>query len=357
MAAHGHDLPAAEIAGDAADRLHIDQRAAVDLPEHGRVQLIDQLFDGLADQRLHGGRLHPGVLLVADEKQHLGHRNHLDALAHAGLDPVQVSGRGTRVELACQLVQQLLQRRGGAGRVAGVMAGAVTVASISGRRLAQCQALLDALGGALQPLTLGRLQHVITHALLKRLDRVLVIRGDEDDLGQVLVVANVHLGDLARRVHPGQAGHADVEKHQLGPVLVDQVHRFQPVAGFGHDLQRWPDLSQPGAQLLPHQPLIVGDDGAHGAGAGAGAGVSAHGRIVARQRVGGGVGGGVRGGVWPASTGSRRALHRLVGHCQRHTGAAAGVLGDGQAGFRAMQQLQPLTDVGQAHAGAGCLAG
>ena len=254
MAAHGHDLSAPEVARDTGDRIHPHQGGAVNLPEQLRVQLVDQLFDRLANQRLDAGGLHPGVLFVADEKQHLGHRDHLDALAHAGLNPVQVLGRAARVQLRRQPVQQLLDRghrvalRGGIG--------------VHLRRVAQQPAAADALGRELQPCALSGLEHVVANPLLEGVDRVLVVGGDEHDLRQVLVVGHRHLGDLAGRVDAGQAGHADVEKHDVRPVLGHQRHRLQPVARFGHDLQLWPGLSQAGAQLFAHQALVVGDHGA-----------------------------------------------------------------------------------------------
>src|SRR5450631_884308 len=47
-----HDLSAAEVAANLADRIDANDGGAMDLPEFVRVQLIDQLLDRLADQRL-----------------------------------------------------------------------------------------------------------------------------------------------------------------------------------------------------------------------------------------------------------------------------------------------------------------
>jgi hypothetical protein len=49
-------------------------------------------------------------------------------------------------------------------------------------------------------------------------------------------------------------------------VLLDQLHRLQPVLRLGHDLQFGPDLGQAGAQLLAHQAFVVGQHGAQGGG-------------------------------------------------------------------------------------------
>jgi hypothetical protein len=135
------------------------------------------------------------------------------------------------------------------------------------------RAAAQAVGGELQAVAFGRLEHVVDHALLEGLDRVLVVGGDEHDLGQQLVVvpfAGWQLGDLACRVDAGQARHADVQEHDVGPVLLDQGHRLEPVLRLGHDVQVGPDLEQPGAQLLAHQSLVVGQ---HRARAGWGGGV------------------------------------------------------------------------------------
>ena len=69
--AHGHDLAAAEVAAHAGDGLDVDQRAAVDLPELLRVELVHQLLDGLSDQRFNLRCLHARVLFVADESEDL----------------------------------------------------------------------------------------------------------------------------------------------------------------------------------------------------------------------------------------------------------------------------------------------
>ena len=100
------------------------------------------------------------------------------------------------------------------------------------------QRLLDALDGELQALAFGGLEHVVGHALLEGLDRVLVVGGDEDDLAAapassssplvVAVVVDRHLRDLARGFDAGQAGHADVEEDDVGPVLVPSSTASRP---------------------------------------------------------------------------------------------------------------------------------
>jgi hypothetical protein len=103
--------------------------------------------------------------------------------------------------------------------------------------------------------------------LLEGFDRILVVGGDEDDLGQQVVVlaaaafaavARRQLRDLPRGVDAGQAGHADVEEDDVGPVLVDQCHGLDAVLRLGNDFQVGPDLEQTCAQLVAHQAFVVG---------------------------------------------------------------------------------------------------
>ena len=84
--------------------------------------------------------------------------------------------------------------------------------------------------------------------------------------GSELVVGPVELRDLPRRVDAGEAGHADVEEDEVGPVLVDQRHRLGAVLRLGDDLQLGPGLGESRAQLLAHQAFVVGDDGGDGRG-------------------------------------------------------------------------------------------
>jgi hypothetical protein len=74
--------------------------------------------------------------------------------------------------------------------------------------------------------------------------------------GRRLVVADLHASARSPgSLDAGEAGHADVEKDQFGPVLGNERHRLAAVLGLGHDLQFRPDLGQTRAQLLAHQAL------------------------------------------------------------------------------------------------------
>ncbi len=69
------------------------------------------------------------------------------------------------------------------------------------------------------------------------------------------------LGDLARGVDPGQAGHPNIEKDDVRMMLRRQLDRFEPVARFGNDFQFGPDFGQAGADLLAHQAFVIGYQG------------------------------------------------------------------------------------------------
>jgi len=106
-----------------------------------------------------------------------------------------------------------------------------------------------------QALALGRLEHVVDHALLEGVDRVLVVGGDEHDLRQ----AAVERSDLARGFDAGLRRHADVQEDHFGTELGDLLDGFDPVLRFRHDLELGPELGEARAQLLAHQGFVVGD--------------------------------------------------------------------------------------------------
>ena len=105
--------------------------------------------------------------------------------------------------------------------------------------------------------------------LLEGLHRVLVVGGDEHHLGQQGIVVAVdrtlgrrQLRDLPRRLHAGEAGHADVEEDDVGAVLRHRLHCLDAVLGLGDDFELGPHLGQAGAELLAHQALVIGEHGA-----------------------------------------------------------------------------------------------
>ena len=100
---------------------------------------------------------------------------------------------------------------------------------------------------------LDRLQQVVHGVDVERLDRVLVVGGDENDRHGRLAIHQ-----LAGQLEPGQTGHLDVEEHEVGRVAADRVDRFEAVAGLGDDLDA-AHLVEDVAQLLARQLLVVDD--------------------------------------------------------------------------------------------------
>ncbi len=65
--------------------------------------------------------------------------------------------------------------------------------------------------------------------------------------------------DVFRRIDPGESGHVDVEKADVGATLVEQSHRLPSVPGFGDDLELGPDDRELAPQRLAQQRFIVRD--------------------------------------------------------------------------------------------------
>jgi hypothetical protein len=45
-------------------------------------------------------------------------------------------------------------------------------------------------------------------------------------------------------------------------MLPNSLHSFKSILGLRHNFQFWPHVLQPGAQLIAHQPLVIGNDSA-----------------------------------------------------------------------------------------------
>ena len=80
--------------------------------------------------------------------------------------------------------------------------------------------------------------------MLERVDRVLVVGGDEHDVTRVT--------NHARRLDAGHARHPNVEKRKIRMMVVDGCDRFFAVLRFRHNLQVRPDFGETRAQLLTH---------------------------------------------------------------------------------------------------------
>jgi len=119
-----------------------------------------------------------------------------------------------------------------------------------------------ALDGLLQPGGIDRLQQVVDRVHLEAFDRVLIVRGDEDDFRgrRARPGPDLLAEDLARDLEAVHAGHLDVQEDHVRREILDQADRLDTV-------RRLPDhvdaahLRQEEAQLLARQLLIVDDQG------------------------------------------------------------------------------------------------
>ena len=108
----------------------------------------------------------------------------------------------------------------------------------------------------LEPRLVDRLQQVVDRVDLERLDGVLIVRRDEDDVRPVLRVEHP-----PRHLEPGQPGHLHVEKHDVGLQAIDGRERLDPVARLPDHLDA-PHLPEEVAQFVPRQLFVVHQHGA-----------------------------------------------------------------------------------------------
>src|SRR5918993_1769661 len=211
-----HQLSAAKIASHTGDCLGIDDGASVNLPELLGIEFVDEFLDGLSDQSLKRFRLHSCVLFIRRKKKNFRRRYQAQLLPHAGLYPAQITPlRSTtaRFKFGTQLSQKLRQ-------IARLRAEALLQASDSNR----------------QTLCLGRLQNIVDRTVFERINRILVVRGDEYDMTCVR--------NMTRRFDAGHAGHSNVEKREVGTMVVHSGDSLFPILRFRENLQVWPDFGE-----------------------------------------------------------------------------------------------------------------
>ena len=175
-------------------------RRAMDLPELLRVELVDQLLDRLADQRLEGRR--SARACTCPRRERTGCRRSGSSGGWRPRWPAPSAG-----------IRAARHRRRRAAAIACASRSSIGSGACASRARSRSQVTR-------QPLRLGRLQHVVDRALLERADRVLVVRGDEDDVGAA--------GERPRRLDAVHPGHADVEKDDVG---LEALRRSPPPRG------------------------------------------------------------------------------------------------------------------------------
>ena len=97
------------------------------------------------------------------------------------------------------------------------------------------------------------LEQVIERVHFKRAERVLVVRGDEDDRRH-------RAAERARQRQAVDLRHLNIEKHQIGRRALDRRHRLRTVAAFADqlDVRLVPQQRQ---HPRPGDRLIVGHEG------------------------------------------------------------------------------------------------
>ncbi len=108
--------------------------------------------------------------------------------------------------------------------------------------------------GCRQTFRLDWFQQVIDRVDVKRLDRVLVVGGDEDEMR-----LDSGSKEPPRHLEPGQTGHLHIEHDEIWRLFVDDPQRFDPVGRLPDDFDIV-ELAQQKAQFLPRQLFVVHDD-------------------------------------------------------------------------------------------------
>src|SRR5688500_14089889 len=215
---------AAQVAHHAGDGAHVDDGGTVDLPEARRVELVAELLDRLADQRLAILGEHARVLAVGAEVADVVDRDDAHRLALRRVDPAQES-----LARRAQVAQHAFDAgRGGP------------------------DALLEPRHRGGEARRRHGLQHVVGRAVLERRDGVLVVRGDEHDMAAS--------ARLARDLEADHARHLDVEEQHLGRMRLQRMQCGDAVAYLRRNLELGPERAEELGELLSQQRLVLSDD-------------------------------------------------------------------------------------------------
>jgi trehalose 6-phosphate phosphatase len=178
-------------------------------------------------------------------------------------------------EADAEPVLQVTERRGAEiGAVVGVHAAVVAVGLhvvdlvvveqlgpaahddrhlLDGRRVLQ-RALVQPLDNPCKPIRVDRLQEVVERLDRERVDRVLGVRGHEDDCRRVALFV-----DVRRRLEPGDAGHLHVEEHDVVVEIAGQLERLGSARRLADNLHLRMRGEQV-AELRPRRRLVVDEE-------------------------------------------------------------------------------------------------
>jgi hypothetical protein len=121
------------------------------------------------------------------------------------------------------------------------------------------QAVPNPLDHERESLIAERLQQIVERMLLERLERVLVVGGDEDDQRRRVAV------EMSDDVEPVHFRHLHVEKQHIGLLRVDDVDGLRAGRARGRDNEIGFARDEQ-FERLPRKRLVVDNDRAPGAG-------------------------------------------------------------------------------------------
>ena len=181
----------------------------MDLPEKLGIELVEELLDRLANERLALRGHDLGVLVLGVKVEHLVDRYEAHRRAERSLDPLQLAAGLARLEL------------GEHGREVGRW---------------PLQARLEPLDDLGHALGRRRLEDVVDGALIEGGHRVLIVGGHEHDV----TGAGHFVGDLEARFHR----HADVEKRDIRLQLALQREGLLAILRLGDHGELGPGLGE-----------------------------------------------------------------------------------------------------------------
>ena len=235
LVVHAELVTGFEPGDDFADVVEVDDESAMSAPEEGGVEEVEELLEGAAlgvafkglgddadDAFVDGGEADVG--LIDEEQAALG----LDDEAGGLRGAAGAVGTAEQLEERAEVGLDLgFGGRGGWGWAVGEGTG---------------EAAFDALDGLEDAGAVKGLEQVVNGVDVESADGILVVCGGEDDLGErvgFLSGGDARLVAVEEALDDGEsvkAGHLDIEKNEVGMVLLNEVNGFNAVGSVGEDL-------------------------------------------------------------------------------------------------------------------------
>jgi hypothetical protein len=199
--------------------------------EVARVQLPLQRLDRLAHEVAAAGRVDPGVVVRGLDPVHvldLQHR-HPAVVLHEQSVGVLLTGSELRQDGVEPLIERL--------------------------RASLAEPRPSATERDSKTVLVEGLEQVVHGVHIERANRVLVVGGHEHDDGQRFSLERL------QHAEPIELRHLDIEKHEIGSLSADDIHRLGTVARLPHEREAC-RRSDERPKPAPHERLVVGDDDA-----------------------------------------------------------------------------------------------